>query len=339
MTDKISYREGIALQPAALEKSRSAVTASLDAVDLAPLHQGSVALVGIGASLYAATVGAAQWRAQGLRAYAFAGTDLYDPAVNAADAYVAVSASGRSVEPAKAMEVRPDAATFGIAKATNTPLAGVVRTMIATECGPDSGPNTTSYVTSLLALGLIADKVGRVSGFDWSKLPRAAESVLASIGEPVKRASELLTGRTALDCVGAGPAFGTAGYAALLIREAVRVPSQNWDTLNFLHGPMEPNDSGTGVILFGNGREVTLAQDLAGFGIPAVLITSREDVADKQNLVVIRIPSVGTGLADAILQAIPAQLISVDLAERAGLPECIFRYRQSDTKLALPNAA
>ncbi len=126
------------------------------------------------------------------------------------------------------------------------------------------------------------------------------------------------------------------GYAALLIREAVRVAAQGWDTLNFLHGPMEPNDPRSGVILFGDGREVTLAQDLAGFGIPSVLVTARQDLADANNLVVIPVP--GTGLPGAILQAIPAQLLIADLAEAAGLPVCNFRYRQTDTKLPLQAA-
>ncbi|KGM35398.1 SIS domain-containing protein [Inquilinus limosus] len=336
MTDRVSYRDGIALQPKALEASRQAVAAMLERADLAPLQRGTVALVGIGASLYAAEAGAAAMRGQGIRAFALPGTDLYDPAVDAADAYVAISASGRSVEPAQALRIRPQAATFGIAKTAETPLGEVARTMIATASGPDSGPNTTSYVCALQAIGLLADGAGRPSGADWAALPAAAEDVLAAVVGPVVKASALLAGRTAIDCVGSGIAFGTAGYTALLIREAARVAAQGWDTLNFLHGPMEPNDARSGVILFGDGREVTLARDLAGFGIPSVLITTRGDVTDATNLVVIRVP--GTGLPGAILQAIPAQLLIADLAEAAGLPVCNFRYRQTDTKLPLKAA-
>jgi len=130
-----------------------------------------------------------------------------------------------------------------------------------------------------------------------------------------------------------GFAFGTAGYAALLVREAVRVSAQHWDTLNFLHGPMEPNDRRTGVVLFGSGREVKLAHDLAGFGIAAVLITDRADAVEVENLVVIHVPALSPGLANAILEALPAQLLVAALMEAAGLPECNLRYRQSDTKL------
>jgi glucosamine--fructose-6-phosphate aminotransferase (isomerizing) len=333
MTDRIPYRQAIARQPAALEACRAAVSQRLDSVDLAPIGKGTTVLAGIGASLYAAVTAAAQMRVQGLRAFALPATDLYDPAVNPGDAYVAFSASGRSVEPAHAMALRPSAATYGIAKADGTPLSKVVRHMIATASGDDSGPNTTSYVGSLLSAALLADKASGKIGARWAALPDAVHSVLDSVQPAANRAARLLASRSAIDCVGAGCALGTAGYAALLIREAARVPAQDWDTLNFLHGPMEPNDKGTGVILFGEGREVTLAQDLPGFGIPTVLVTGRSDVADAENRVVIQVPPFAPGLADAVLQSVAAQLIVATLAEEAGLPVCEFRYRQTDTKL------
>jgi glucosamine--fructose-6-phosphate aminotransferase (isomerizing) len=97
---------------------------------------------------------------------------------------------------------------------------------------------------------------------------------------------------------------------------------------------MEPNDGESGVILFGSGREVQLARDLAGFGIRTLLITGRSDVGEAKNLVVIEVPAFSAGIGDAILQAIPAQLFIATLSEEAGLPVCEFRYRQTDTKLA-----
>lgn len=332
MDEFVTFREGIARAPQALADGGRRTAALLDGVDLAPLGRGTTALVGIGASLYAAIAGASQWRAQGLRAGAFAGTELLDASVDAADAYVAVSASGRSVEPARAVELRPQAATYGLAKTLDNPLAKVVRVMLASHSGIDSRPNTTSYVGSLQALGLIADRVGRPSRYDWSALPAAVERVLAEVGPAVERAARLLRGGRTLDFVGAGVARGTAGYASLLIREAARTPAQSWDSLNFLHGPMESNDPGTGVVLFGDGREVALARDLADFGIPTVLVTGVA-VEEKANLVTIPVPRLGSRLAEAIAEAIPVQLLVAELAEAAGLPKCEFRYRQTDTKL------
>jgi glucosamine--fructose-6-phosphate aminotransferase (isomerizing) len=187
----------------------------------------------------------------------------------------------------------------------------------------------------LLALGLLADRIGLPSGTHWASLPDKADTLLQALADPIERAVALFAERVAVHCVGQGVGFGTAGYAALMLREAAWIVAQNWDTLNFLHGPMEPHDRRTGVILFRDGREVQLARDLADLGIPSVLMTHRADIAERPGLVVIPVPSAGSGLADAILHAIPAQLLASGLAEGAGLSECNFRYRQSDTKLAM----
>lgn len=333
MVQRVPYRDAIDLEPQALRNALGSMSSAIDAADLAPLRTGTIGLIGIGASLYAGIAGAAQLRAQGRRAIALAGGELYDASVDAADAYVAISASGRSVEPARAAALRPRTITFGVAQSADTPMKASVGQMIGTGSGVDSGPNTTSYMGSLLALALIAERVGTPSGFDWSTISDLLDDTRKSTPDAVARAGRLLAGKRSLDCVGANVAYGTAGYAALLLREAVRVPAQNWDTLNYLHGPMEPNDGGTGVIVYGDGREAQLAQDLAGFGIATVLITSSE-VVERDNLVVIRIPQVQNGLASAILASLPSQLIIADLSESAGLPVCVFRYRQTDTKLA-----
>jgi glucosamine--fructose-6-phosphate aminotransferase (isomerizing) len=336
--ERLPFRDAVALQPQSLRTSLASIRETLKNTDLDEVRNGTTALVGIGASFYAGVVAAAQFRKQGLRSFAFAGGELYDAEDNAADVYIAISASGRSVEPAKAAGLRPKSVTLGIAKAGESPLAGSVGKMIGTDSGIDSGPNTTSYLGSLLALGLIADACGKPSGYDWDSLAEKLGTLQASIGSSVAKASQLLNGKRSIDCVGANAAYGAAGYAALLLREAVRVPAQNWDTLNFLHGPMEPNDSGTGVIVFGDGRELQLANDLADFGIATVLITTAA-VEDKDNLAVIRTPSASNGVAAAILAALPTQIIMQDLAEAAGLPACEFRYRQVDTKLPVPEKA
>jgi glucosamine--fructose-6-phosphate aminotransferase (isomerizing) len=332
MTDKVPYREAIALQPAALKTSLEVITKRLETLDVKPISEGPVALVGIGASLYAAHVAAAQMRSQGIRAFPLPGGDLYDASIDAANAYVAFSASGRSEEPARAMELRPDAETYGIAKGDGTPISRVVKHMVATGSGNDSGPNTTSYIGSLLAAALLADKAGKPSNANWSELPDIAASVLAKTASQAEKAGKMLAGKKSIDCVGAGCAYGTAGYAALLIREAARVAAQDWDTLNYLHGPMEPNDRDSGVLLFGDGREVKLAQDLAAFGIPTVLVTCNSDVVDADNLVIISVPDFPSQIGNAILQALPAQLVIATLSEELGLPVCEFRYRQTDTK-------
>jgi hypothetical protein len=115
-------------------------------------------------------------------------------------------------------------------------------------------------------------------------------------------------------------------------------PASPYDTLYFLHGPMESLDAHTGLLVFGDGREVALAQDVAAFGCPTVLVTGRSDVASADRLAVITVPRTGHAGADAIIQILPAQLLVAELADAAGLTDVQFRYRQTDTKFP-PKAA
>lgn len=329
---KTGYRASIPLQPQSLEVSRQAVDAALEGIDLARFRHGTIGLVGIGASLQAALTAASGMRERGLRAFGLCATDLFDPAVMAADAYVAISASGRSRETVHAMELRKDEATIGLSKIPDSPLSAVVGDTIAMATGIDGGPNTTSYTGSLQALGMLADRIAGVSRVDWSALPDLAAALIEQVARPIRQAGQALAGRRAFDFVGAGAAQGNAGEAALLLREAARIPAWAFDTLNYLHGPMESQDHDTALVVFGDGRELKLAQDVAALGCPTVLITGSDAVGDAKCLSVVRVPKLSDGIADAILQILPAQLLVAELSDMAGLTNTAFRYRQTDTK-------
>ena len=213
----------------------------------------------------------------------------------------------------------------------DNPLATLTGAVLATDSGADNGASSTGYTGTLLTLGMLFDRLSGNS-FDWATLPPAVATVLSGAQQAAGQASRLLRGRTSIDIVGAGVSFANAGEAAMLIREAVRVPASGWDTLNYLHGPMESQDAATGLVAIGDGREVKIAQDVAGFGCPSVLVTRRTDVAPADRLVVISIPALGNAIADAILEIIAIQLVG-DKQDAAGLTDITFRYRQTDTKL------
>lgn len=337
----MDYRASVMRQPEALETSGTAVATALDRIDVQPIAQGSIAVTGIGANLHAAVAAAAHLRTRGRRAYALCATDLLDAAIDASDALIALSASGRSRETVEAVRLRPQIPSCSVSKETDNPLAAVARSVIPIQSGEDGSPSTTSYTATLQAIGLLTDRLARTpSPTEWAMLPALVRHTLSAVAEPARRAADRLAGRVAIDFVGAGIALGTAGEASLLVREAVRVPTAAHDTLHFLHGPMEPLDARTGLVVFGDGRECKLAGDVAGFGCPTVLITHRADIATGGNLTVIAVPATGNGLADAILHILPVQLMVAHLADAAGLTGARFRYRQTDTKLpasARPN--
>jgi len=331
---RIGYRDAVARQPVSLDEVLHAVTKALDGIDLAGFRGKAIGFAGIGASYQAALAGAVFLRARGSRAYAYCSTDLYDAVDSAADAFVALSASGQSREIAEVMQLRAGLPRLAICRGSDNPLAEVTDAVIATNSGADNGASSTGYTGMLLAIGLLADRImgGRPSA-DWARLPVAVAGTLSATAGLAQQAAPMLAGRSSIDLVGAGVGFATAGEAAMLIREAVRVPAAGWDTLNYLHGPMESQDAKTGLIAFGTGREVQIARDVAAFGCPSVLITSRSDVPSGDRLTVIAVPSLGNAIADAIIEIAAAQLIVAEMQDAAGLTNITFRYRQTDTKL------
>jgi glucosamine--fructose-6-phosphate aminotransferase (isomerizing) len=212
-------------------------------------------------------------------------------------------------------------------------LTEITGAALATASGADNGASSTGYTGTLFTLGMLVEKIAAVLPFDWAALPQAAQTVLDGSVAAAGQAARLLQGRASIDIVGAGIGFANAGEAAMLIREAVRIPASGWDTLNYLHGPMESQDAATGLVAFGEGREVKIAQDVADFGCPSVLITHRTDIAGSDMLAVISVPSVGDAMADGILKIIALQMVVGDMQDANGLTDVTFRYRQTDTKL------
>jgi glucosamine--fructose-6-phosphate aminotransferase (isomerizing) len=332
--ERIGYRSAVARQPESLRDGLATVTKALDAIDLTAFAGKTIGFAGIGASYQAAMAGAVFLRSHGIRAFPYCPTDLYGSLDSAADAFVALSASGQSVEIGDVMRLRPDLPQISISRGTDNPLAAITKTVIPAGSGSDNGASSTGYTGMLLAIGLLCDRLlGGSPTTDWSKLPQAVAETLAGSATVAAAAAEMLADRASIDLVGAGAGFATAGEAAMLIREAVRVPAATWDTLNYLHGPMESQDARTGLIVFGDGREVKIAQDMAGFGIPSVLITGRTDVEPAQDLLVMPVPRLEHEIADAIIQIVAAQMIVGEMQDAAGLTNITFRYRQTDTKL------
>ena len=145
------------------------------------------------------------------------------------------------------------------------------------------------------------------------------------------RLADRFAGLRAVDAIGMGFSEGSAGYAALLVREATRVPSAWFDTRQYLHGPVEAAEPGVGAVVFGDGREVDLARDLVAYGATVLLVTA-EEVGPAERLEVFRVPEIA-GPVRAILEAVPAQVLAGAVAGAQGLSPGEFRREQADAKL------
>jgi glucokinase len=94
---------------------------------------------------------------------------------------------------------------------------------------------------------------------------------------------------------------------------------------------MEALGEGLLVVVIGEDRAIRLARDVACTGTQVLLLTSA-DVAPADNLTAIRFPVLDAAQL-AVLEILPIQLLSSEMAAREGREVQGFRYEQADTKL------
>ncbi|MDX6282476.1 MAG: hypothetical protein QOH03_3547, partial [Kribbellaceae bacterium] len=125
----MKYPDGIAAQPTAL-------ATGLASLQLPSYTGGLIALVGIGASEYAAQGAAASWRTAGLEAVAIPASS---PPINAALTLL-ISESGRSAE---VLAYKAPSRTIALTNFPDSPLAAAADELILLNSGPDSPVYTT----------------------------------------------------------------------------------------------------------------------------------------------------------------------------------------------------
>ena len=196
---------------------------------------------------------------------------------------------------------------------------------------PDSYASTIGFTATIAAVGLLADSWnGGPIGSDWLALGEQFQRVEAEVGGRVTDLAATFAGVSSADFVGAGPAVGSAEEGALLFREVVRLPSTAMSTRTYLHGSMESAGSGVHV-LFGDGRELEMADTLSEAGHKVILVTG-EDVAPGPRLQVVRLPQVAAA-PRAILEALVMQILVEEVARQAGVDIEEFVFTNSDTKI------
>ena len=100
---------------------------------------------------------------------------------------------------------------------------------------------------------------------------------------------------------------------------------------------MEPLAADSGLIVFGDARELPMVDMVLDRGIKVVLLT-RADAADiprphHENLLVVPVPDGVTGIARAVLETVFVQMLTLRLTVRSGIDLNEFLFEQPDTKL------
>ena len=182
----------------------------------------------------------------------------------------------------------------------------------------DTAVSTLGYTATLQTLGLLTDALLSTAPREWDALPALFDATLERLMPHARELAPAFTRIRMLDAVGAGPAAGSAGEAALLAREALLLPAAEYETRQYLHGPMESVADGFGAVLFGAERELQLAQTLSGYGATVATIGKGADFLVS---------------SDPILQILPMQLLVQCVAELRGLRVDTLAREQDDTKV------
>jgi glucosamine--fructose-6-phosphate aminotransferase (isomerizing) len=332
------WRDAVYRQPANLAAAAGAFADAIAELDLETLRRGTIVFAGIGASAHALIPSVLTLRAAGRRAFALQATELDDGWAGTdpralADAFVLVSQSGASTETVAALEQIQGVPMIAISARGDSPLARASEAWLPLGPEPDTPVATLSYTATLQALGMLCDALLSATGSVWSELPSLAERVLEASAAPAGELAAAFAEVTALECVGGGPGLATAREAALLGREALRLPATGMDTREYLHGPLEAVAPGFGAVIFGRARERALAGEMASFGAQVALVSDHGGGHDGDAFSVFELPEV-PAVAAPILQILPVQLLVDEVAGRRGLTIGELRRHQDDTKVA-----
>ncbi len=328
----ISFAAARADQASRLGEAIDTVTAATTELAAAGYLSGPGPIfVGIGASHAAACAPVWTLRTRGIHAWRLGAGDYPLPFPRSEHPLVGVSQGGRSTETLAVLEsVAPDR-RYAVVNRTPSPIAAAARIIIGIGNIPDSYASTVGYTATVAALGILADAWdgGRIDP-GWRELPEALQETERLLTGPVRDLATVFTRAQSADFVGSGPSVGSAEAAALLFREAARIPATGMGTRQYLHGSME--SAGGGVhVLFGDAREAKVAATLAAAGHQVILVTS-QDAASGPNLNVVRLPA--RPLAQrVILEALTMQILVAAVAEERSVEIEEFVFHNPDTKV------
>lgn len=310
MTDRVELlRDDILRGPAALQRLLAAYGAPdspLSAVTAALPAGRRFALAGMGSSRYAALIAASELRASGESAwveYASSGT----PTRPAADlAFVAISASGRTAEVvAAARRHRGKSVVIAVTNDPGSALASEADHVLPLHAGEEaSGIATRTFRATVAVLAMLAGRTPASLATTVAALAVATESA-----EPwVSDTAAAIDGAPAIDVLADAADLGLADQAALMLREAPRLPATAHDTGDWLHIAVYLAVPGHRVLLF------------PGAAADAEVIATVE----RRGGMVVAMPSVGSE-ADpfrrAIVESVSAELLSVELWRRTAADE------------------
>lgn len=340
MPTTATFSDSVQSQPSQLEVCLRAIRSSLANAEIVGWIPGdTVGIVAMGASSNSAHAMVAALASVGRRGISLIASDLvsnpagFDPA----DHYLVVSESGRSPETVDAARRLMPGRRLGITNHPDAQIGDVVDWVIALGGVQDSPVYTIGYIATLAAYALVLDHLGVLAiEPDVERLPEIVAEAIAGFADAAAVVGDILLASSTVDVIGRGASLAAATESALMFREALRMPSAAFDTYQYLHGPMESVTAGGTLLIFGDGRELSVPDSVLGSGVRVVLITMAAVVpADGHpDLTVVRIDPDLSLFARAVVEVVIVQLAIEHAARSLPFDVETFRFEQTDTKLS-----
>lgn len=262
-----------------------------------------ICFAGLGSSRFAAMAVASDLRSRGRTAWvehASSGSGGTAPADDLV--VVAISSSGRTPEVVEvATTHRGRSQVIAVTNRPDSPLAAAADRVVALGAGEEtSGIACRTFRATIAALALL----GGTDPADLADVPAALAERHAAAPTWARATADVLDRAPAIDVLAPAALLGVAEQAALLLREAPRLPAHAFETADWLH---------VGVYLAWPAHRL-----LRLTGSPAD--AEVDSVADRRGVQIVDVgPVVATRglMADAIIRSIDAECLAAELWRRA----------------------
>ena len=323
MTDRVTaLRDDIGSGPAALDRLLAAYAATDGPLEGIGDRPSRIVFSGLGSSRYAALTAAAVARAGGLPAWAEYASTSSSAAPAAGQVLVAISASGRTAEViGTARRQRGRGRVIAVTNDPGSPLAAEADVVLPLLAGQEgSGIATRTFRATVAVLAMLVGRwtdegaTALTLGPTVDALRTALDGREAWLGP----AADLLDGAAAIDVLGDDTDAALVHQAALMLREAPRLPAVAHDTADWLHTGVYLALPGHRALLFaGSAADPEAVATIRRRGGETVVVGPGVEGA----ALTIDMPVAGGPIERAIVQSAVSELVALTLWERAAAEE------------------
>ncbi len=305
-----------------------------DLLDAYAAHGGPLAAIGgrparivftgLGSSRYAALTAAAQARRADLPAWAEFASSSVPTQPDEELTLVAISASGRTREVIAAARRHLDISrVVAVTNDPDSPLAASADHVLPLLAGQESaGIATRTFRATVAVLGMLVGHWGG-AGATAASLRATVEALQSAIdgsGAWLPADAELLDGASSIDVIGDAADGALVHQAALMLREAPRLPATAHDTGDWLHTAVYLALPGHRALLFSGAQaDEEVVATIARRGGETIVVGDPIEGAAQT----IALPSAaGAGpLERAIVASVVAELLAAELWRRTSAEE------------------